>query len=196
MKTIKPFGPSICRSKISSKFIRVINNEFDTKINSSMKDYSSKLASQIKNEVKLNNSFIEKYLSNEIIKNVKKFLNKEKIVNVKQIKILNLWVVRQFKGEYNPIHYHRGDISGVGYIKLPEDMTINKMIKYKKHKTNGTIDFINGQKNFLSKSIYNITPKVGDLILFPNYLMHTAYPFNVSGERRSFSFNTKIIYKK
>ena len=196
MKTIKPFGPSICKSKISSKFIRVINNEFDTKINSSMKDYSSKLASQIKNEVKLNNSFIEKHLSNEIIKNVKNFLKKEKIINVKQIKISNLWVVSQFKGEYNPIHYHQGDISGVGYIKLPKDMTINKMIKNKKHKTNGTIDFINGQKNFLSKSIYNITPKVGDLILFPNYLMHTVYPFTVSGERRSFSFNTKIIYKK
>jgi len=196
MKTIKPFGPSICRCKISSKSIRVINNEFDSKINSTMKDYSSKLASQIKNEVKLNKSFIEKYLSNEIIKNVKKFLKKEKIINIKQIKILNLWVVRQFKGEYNPIHYHQGDISGVGYIKLPKDMTINKMIKNKKHKTNGTIDFINGQKNFLSKSIYNITPKVGDLILFPNYLMHTVYPFTVSGERRSFSFNTKIIYKK
>ena len=195
MKTIKPFGPSICRSKISSKFIRVINNEFDTKINSSMKDYSSKLASQIKNEVKLNNTFIEKYLSNEIIKNVKKFLKKEKIVNVKQIKILNLWVVRQFKGEYNPIHYHQGDISGVGYVKLPKDMTINKMIKNKKHKTNGTIDFINGQKNFLSKSIYNITPKIGDLILFPNNLMHTAYPFLVDGERRSFSFNIKIDSK-
>ena len=73
MKTIKPFGPSICRSKISSKFIRVINNEFDTKINSSMKNYSSKLASQIKNEVMLNQSFVDKYLSNEIIKNVKKF---------------------------------------------------------------------------------------------------------------------------
>ena len=70
------------------------------------------------------------------------------------------------------------------------------MVKNKKHKTNGTIDFINGQKNFLSKSIYNVVPKVGELILFPNYLMHTAYPFNVNGERRSFSFNTKIIYKK
>ncbi|MDC3007329.1 2OG-Fe(II) oxygenase family protein, partial [Candidatus Pelagibacter sp.] len=68
--------------------------------------------------------------------------------------------------------------------------------KNKKHKTNGTIDFINGQKNFLSKSIYNVIPKVGELILFPNYLMHTAYPFNVDGERRSFSFNTKIVYKK
>ena len=75
-------------------------------------------------------------------------------------------------------------------------MTSNTMVKNKKIKTNGTIDFINGQINFLSKSIYNIVPKVGDLILFPNYLMHTAYPFNVDGERRSYSFNIKIIYKK
>ena len=195
MKIIKPFGPSLSRTKVSRKFIKIINDEFDLKMNSKMKDYSSKLASQIKNEVKLNKSFVEKYLSNEIKKNIRKFLKKENIKNIKDIKILNFWVVRQFKNEYNPIHYHQGDISGVGYIKLPKGMTINKMVKNKKLKTNGTIDFINGQKNFLSKSIYNIIPKVGELILFPNYLMHTAYPFNIDGERRSFSFNTKIIYK-
>ena len=63
-------------------------------------------------------------------------------------------------------------------------------------KANGTIDFINGQRGFLSKSIYNVLPKVKDLLIFPNYLMHTAYPFNIEGERRSFSFNVKIIYKK
>ena len=48
---------------------------------------------------------------------------------------------------------------------------------------------------FLNKSIYNHTPKVGDLILFPNYLMHTAYPFVVDGERRSFSFNVELDKK-
>ena len=75
-------------------------------------------------------------------------------------------------------------------------MTSNKNLKNKKIKTNGTIDFINGQNNFLSKSIYNIVPKIGDLVIFPNYLMHAAYPFNVEGERRYFSFNVKLIYKK
>jgi hypothetical protein len=59
-------------------------------------------------------------------------------------------------------------------------------------KTNGTIDFINGTRIFLSESIYNHLPKVGDVILFPNYLMHTAYPFSSKGERRSFSFNVEI----
>jgi len=65
----------------------------------------------------------------------------------------------------------------------------------KKSKTDGTIDFINGNKMFLSDSIYNHQPKVGDVILFPNYLMHTAYPFKSSGERRSFSFNLEIDSK-
>jgi len=68
-------------------------------------------------------------------------------------------------------------------------------LKNKKIKTNGTIDFINGQRGFLNKSIYNVVPKVRNLIIFPNYLMHTAYPFNIDGERRSFSFNVKLILK-
>jgi uncharacterized protein (TIGR02466 family) len=196
MKNIKPFGPSIGKTKISKKFSDKLNNEFDIKSNSKKIDYSSKLASQIKNELKISNSFIKKYLEKELIKNINKFLYNDKIKNIKKIQILNLWVVRQFKGEYNPIHYHEGDLSGVGYLKLPKGMTINKMVKNKKLKTNGTIDFINGQKGFLSKSIYNVVPKTRDLLIFPNYLMHTAYPFNIEGERRSFSFNAKIFYKK
>ena len=198
MKNIKPFGPSIGKTKISKKFFDILNKEFDKKSKSKSKkvDYSSKLASQIKKELKISDKFTKKYLDKELKKNIIKFLSNEKIQKIKEIKILNLWVVRQFKGEYNPIHYHEGDLSGVGYLKLPKGMTSNKMVKNKKVKTNGTIDFINGQRGFLSKSIYNVVPKIKELIIFPNYLMHTAYPFNIAGERRSFSFNAKIIFKK
>jgi uncharacterized protein (TIGR02466 family) len=193
MQNLKPFGPSIGKTKISKKFIDKLNKEFDGISKSKKNDYSSKLASQIQNEVNFSNKYIEKNYSSYLKKIIKKFLDNEGIKNIKRIDILNLWVVRQFKGEYNPIHYHEGDLSGVGYIKLPKDMTKNKLVKNKKIRTNGTIDFVNGQRAFLSKSIYNVVPKVGDLILFPNYLMHTAYPFNKDGERRSFSFNAKII---
>ena len=195
MKNIKPFGPSIGITKISNKFFDKLNKEFDKKSKSKKIDYSSKLASQIKNELKISDKFIKKNLERELKINIKKFLSNENIKDIKEIKILNLWVVRQFKGEYNPIHYHEGDLSGVGYLKLPKGMTNNKMVKNKKLKTNGTIDFINGQKGFLSKSIHNVVPKIKDLLIFPNYLMHTAYPFNIDGERRSFSFNAKIILK-
>jgi len=196
MKNIKPFGPSIGKARISKKFLDILNKEFDEKSRSKKIDYSSKLASQIKKELKISDKFTKKYLDKELKKNIIKFLSNEKIQKIKEINILNLWVVRQFKGEYNPIHYHEGDLSGVGYLKLPRGMTTNKMVKNKKVKTNGTIDFINGQRGFLSKSIYNVVPKIKELIIFPNYLMHTAYPFNIEGERRSFSFNAKIIFKK
>ena len=196
MKTFKAFGPTLGKGKLSRKFINIINFQIEKSIVTKNNDYSYKLASQIKNEIKLSNSFVEKNLSKELIKNIKYYLEGSDITKVKEIKIISLWVVRQLKNEYNPIHYHEGQISGVGYLKIPKDMNQNKLVKNKRIKTNGTIDFINGQRAFLSKSIYNLNPKVGDLLLFPNYLMHTAYPFNVDAERRSFSFNVKIIFKK
>ena len=196
MKTFRAFGPTLGKSKLSKKIISSLNNYVEKSHVSKKNDYSSKLASQIKSEIKISNSFIKKTLSKELIKNIKNYLKKSDVKKIKEIKIINLWVVRQFKNEYNPIHYHDGQLSGVGYLKIPKNMNQNKLVKNKKIKTNGTIDFINGQKNFLSKSIYNLNPKLGDLIIFPNYLMHTAYPFNVDGERRSFSFNAKILFKK
>ena len=196
MKTFRAFGPTIGKSKLSKKIITLLNTHVDKFQLSKKNDYSSKLASQIKNEIKIPKIIVNKNLSKELIKNIKIYLVKSDVKKIKEIRIINLWVVRQLKNEYNPIHYHEGQLSGVGYLKIPKDMNQNKLVKNKKIKTNGTIDFINGQKNFLSKSIYNLNPKLGDLVIFPNYLMHTAYPFNIDGERRSFSFNAKILFKK
>ena len=170
MKTFRAFGPTMGMGKLSRKFIDTINSLVEKTTLSKKNDYSSKLASQIKNEVKLSNSFVKKKLSKELIKNIKNYLKDSKIDKVKEIRIINLWVVKQLKNEYNPIHYHDGQLSGVGYLKIPKNMNQNTMVKNKKFRTNGTIDFINGQRNFLSKSIYNLNPKVGDLVLFPNYL--------------------------
>ncbi|MDA7713869.1 2OG-Fe(II) oxygenase family protein [Candidatus Pelagibacter sp.] len=196
MKTFRAFGPTIGRVKLSKKIITLLNTHVDKFQLSKKNDYSSKLASQIKNEIKIPKIMVNKNLSKELIENIKSYLDKSGVKKIKEIRIINLWVVRQLKNEYNPIHYHEGQLSGVGYLKIPKNMNQNKLLKNKKTKTNGTIDFINGQKNFLSKSIYNLNPKLGDLLIFPNYLMHTAYPFNVDGERRSFSFNAKILFKK
>ena len=195
MKTFRAFGPTIGKSKLSKKFITLLNSHVDKSNFSKKNDYSSKLASQIKDEIKIPKTIIDKSLSKELINNIKIYLDKSEVKKIKEIKIINLWVVRQLKNEYNPIHYHDGQLSGVGYLKIPKDMNQNKLVKNKKFKTNGTIDFINGQTNFLSKSIYNLNPKLGDLLIFPNYLMHTAYPFNIDGERRSFSFNVKVLFK-
>jgi len=195
MKIISPFGPKIAKLKLSSDLIKILNKEVDriiSKKNLIKKfDYSNKLVGQVKQEFQIPKSFIKKNLEKIIYKEVNKYIYKSLGKKISKIKIKNFWVVRQFNNEYNPIHFHDGHISGVGYLKIP------KFFLKKKKKTNidGSIDFINGNKMLLSESIYNHQPKVGDMILFPHYLMHTAYPFKSNGERRSFSFNLEIDKK-
>ena len=195
MKVVSPFGPKIGIIKIPKKIINQINKEFEKIIKnknlSKKNDYSKKLVGQVKQEIELSKTFINKHLKKFINENINKFLKKALNKKSNKIKIKNVWIVKQLKNDYNPIHFHNGDLSGVGYLKIPKNLTKGN----KKLKTNGTIDFIHGSKSFLSNSIYNHIPKVGDLILFPNYLMHTAYPFKIDGERRSFSFNLEIDKK-
>ena len=195
MKIISPFGPKIAVIKIPKKIIILINKEVEMILKNKEKlkksNYSNKLVGQVKQEFQLSKNFINKHLIRFINNSVKTYIKKSSNRNVKRISLKNLWIVRQFKNEYNPIHYHSGDISGVGYLNIPKNITQGN----KKLKTNGTIDFIHGSKSFLNNSIFNLNPKVGDLILFPNYLMHTAYPFKIDGERRSFSFNLSIDKK-
>ena len=195
MKIQSPFGPKIGIIKIPKKIISEINKEVDIILSNESKlkksDYSEKLVGEVKQEIEISRTFINKFLSKFLKENIKKFIKKSLNKNLNTFKVKNFWVVRQFKNEYNPIHYHSGSLSGVGYLKVPKNFTKSK----KKSKTNGTIDFIHGSRSFLNKSIFNHKPKVGDMIIFPNYLMHTAYPFNVEGERRSFSFNLEIDKK-
>tara|TARA_B100000214_G_scaffold97644_1_gene67963 strand:+ start:72 stop:680 length:609 start_codon:yes stop_codon:yes gene_type:complete len=195
MKIISPFGPKIAVIKIPKKIIILINKEVEMILKNKEKlkksNYSNKLVGQVKQEFQLSKNFINKHLIRFINNSVKTYIKKSSNRNAKKISLKNLWIVRQFKNEYNPIHFHSGDISGVGYLNIPKNITQGN----KKLKTNGTIDFIHGSKSFLNNSIFNLNPKVGDLILFPNYLMHTAYPFKIDGERRSFSFNLSIDKK-
>ena len=195
MKILSPFGPKLGKIKIPSKIISQLNKEVDKIIKSKSKtkksDYSKKVVGQVYQEIQISKNFINKYLKKFITKQVSKYLKKSININPKKFLIKNLWVVRQFKNEYNPVHFHDGHVSAVGYLKVPKGLTKSK----KKLKTNGTIDFINGTKTYLNNSIHNHKPKTGDMIIFPNNLMHTAYPFNVDGERRSFSFNLDLDIK-
>ena len=165
LKVLSPFGPKIAKLRFSKQLINKINFEVD-KINSNRfltkkLDYSKKLVGQVKQEISLPKSFIKKNLNKIIVKNIRDFINKTLGKKPKIIKIKNFWVVRQFSNEYNPIHFHNGHISGVGYLKVPKFLGSKK----KGLKTNGTIDFINGSRMFLNDSIYNHSPKVGDVLL-------------------------------
>ena len=103
------------------------------------------------------------------------------------------WIVRQFQNEYNPTHWHTGHISGAGFLKVPKRFGEHKQKSKQNKYMGGNLQLIHGSKMFLCESTLTIKPEVGDFYFFPNYLMHTVYPFtDTEEERRSISFNANI----
>ena len=197
IEILKPFGPSIAKVKIPSETIFSMN-EFVEEIIKDKKrsedlDYGSNLAGNVQQEFKLDLEFMKKNSWAEFLgKACQEWLKQGHNISVKKFEIISSWIVRQFKNEYNPIHYHGGHISGVGYLKVPVDMG-QTIQKNKNVQQNGKLVLIDGSKKLLCNPTYVITPELGDFYLFPSYMMHTVYPFsNTLEERRSISFNAKI----
>ena len=192
----KPFGPSVAKIIIPPEIISSMNDYVEVTIKDKIKsddlNYGYNLAGNVQQEFRLGLDFMKEYKWGEFLgKSCQKWLLEGHNITIKKFEIISSWIVRQFKNEYNPIHYHSGDISGVGYLKVPTNMG-NTSQKEKKNE-NGNLVLIHGNKQFLSNSILNIKPKVGDFYFFPNYLMHTVYPFtDTDEERRSVSFNATL----
>mgnify|MGYP001440102597 CR=1 FL=1 len=197
MKVIRPFGPSIAKVTIPEDLVNLLNEYLDKLIQSDEKkmsqNHGDKLAGNVSQEFKLEKNFIsssglENFLNTNSKDWIKQTVNKE----IRKFDIIESWIVRQFENEYNPLHSHSGHISGVGYLKVPDNLG-DTVQKNKKENFNGNLQLVHGTKMFLSPVILNIKPKVGDFYFFPNYLMHSVYPFkNKSAERRSISFNALI----
>jgi len=199
IQVIRPFGPSIAKIKIPNKIIEHLNNYVDKIIQDEKKskilDHGKKLAGNVSQEIKLEADCIEKsgYL-NFLYSSVNDWLYLSDKKKIKKFTLISSWIVRQFQNEYNPVHWHGGHISGVGYLKTPS--TFGEHSQNKKNNSNGKLEFIHGTKQFSSPSSMIIKPEVGYHYFFPHYLMHLVYPFNGSNEeRRSISFNAFIDHE-
>lgn len=196
MKVIRPFGPTIAKVTIPEDLINQLNDYLDKLTQSekqmSSQDHGNKLAGNVSQEFKLEKNFIlssglKNFLNTSAKDWIKQTVNKE----IDKFEIIESWIVRQYENEYNPLHSHSGHISGVGYLKVPDNF--GDTVQKNKKNFNGNLQLVHGTKMFLSPVILNIEPKVGDFYFFPNYLMHSVYPFkNDSAERRSISFNALI----
>ena len=200
-KIIKRFGPSILKVKIPKKVLIKLNNYIDkvskSKKNSSKLNYGENLVGDVTEELKLEKKFIRNSGWEKFLKDVSTiWIKNETDMKITKFKILNTWVVRQFENEYNPTHWHGGHISGAGFLKVPKSMGKHVQEKRNKEYRGGNLQLIHGSRMFLSHSTLNIKPRVGDFYLFPNYLMHSVFPFkNSMEERRSISFNALIDNK-
>ena len=197
IKVFKPFGPSIVKVVIPENLLSILNNYTDEIIMDEKKikklDHGFKLAGNVQQEFQLEEEFLKSSgLLNFLFTAVQKWIELVEKKKINNFNLLSSWIVRQFENEYNPIHTHGGHISGVGYLKLPNNFG-ETFQNNKKNNFNGKLSLVHGSQMFSCKSTFTITPKVGDFYFFPNYLMHIVYPFyKKDEERRSISFNALI----
>ena len=200
IQLIRAFGPTIAKIKIPNEMVKALNDYVDGLILDKKKSKElsagANLAGDVTQEFKLEKDFSQRVGWLDLIsKGVFQWIQMSTNQSIKEFKMIDSWIVRQFQNEYNPVHMHGGHVSGAGFLKVPK--TFGKYVQEEKdgvkHYAGGTLNLIHGSKQFLSKSTFQIRPEVGDFYFFPNYMMHTVYPFKgTDEERRSISFNAFV----
>ena len=197
-KNLRVLGPAVLMVKIPDKIIKKLNEYIDNTIKNKSKldklNYGEKLVGDVTQEFLLEIEFVKSSGWLDFLGNCSKIyteLNEGK--KITKFNLLDTWIVRQFKNEYNPTHWHGGHISGAGFLKVPKILGDSVQKKKDINYRGGNLQLIHGSRMFTCPSTYNIIPEVGDFYLFPNYLMHTVFPFKgTDEERRSISFNATI----
>ena len=198
IELIKIFGPSVLKVSMPEQVINNLNSYIDQVVVNKKKseelNIGDRLVGDVTQEFEIEQKVMQESGWGQFLSNcVSKWIEIETKSKITKFQILKSWVVRQFKNEYNPTHWHSGHISGAGFLKVPSNLGENKQNKKEVNYKGGNLQLMHGSRMFLSHSTLNIKPIVGDFYFFPNYLMHHVYPFKDSNEeRRSISFNAKI----
>ena len=194
----KPFGPTIGKFSLSSKMISTVNTFakkiIEDKQKSKALDNSHRLAGNVQQQFRLTRDFLLKSgLEKQLNRTIESYYKNVIQVKTSSIKIDRAWIVRQFAGDFNPPHIHKGNVSGVCYLEVPNSIKYNKEIAFA-----GRLSFFDGRVSMprnsppLVKHRITFKPRVGDMYIFPAFLMHDVHPFRNDGERRCFSFNAFV----
>lgn len=201
-KMLKPFGPHIAMLKspsdVTGKMIELTDEILEDE---KRVDWGGHLVGNIKEEPWVSNEKLEKagllsYFNGMLYNYVWNSLRGDGIeVDQLEVKLDHMWVVSQYENEYNPIHFHTYcDLSSVMWLKIPEMDQRAKNGKLPAYKTqrDGNIEFVykTACPGALERGSISFAPEPGAMALFPSNLLHTVYPFQGEGERRSVAFNS------
>ena len=188
----QPFGPSILKVKMPQAYVNLFNVEADRILHdeklSKKYDWSHNLAGNVKKEIAIDHNKIKGF-PEFMVTMSDQYLSKVLPEWTTDAKVsFRVWVVSQYAGDFNPVHIHDANLSGVAFLKVPSGFNE----EYKKedhHPTAGCLEFLGSIPNHFARHSYTVKPEVGDFYLFPSWLAHQVYPFRCEGERRSMSFN-------
>ena len=196
----QPFGPSILKTTLPQGFVNLLNAEADHILYddnlSKEHDWSHNLAGNVKKEVAIDQNKIPNFPEFMITMAkayYKHTINAEPAEGSKVS--FRVGVVSQYAGDFNPMHIHDANLSGVAFLKIP--LGFDKEYEAEDHHpTAGCREFLGSMPNHFARHSYIAKPQVGDFYLFPSWLTHQVYPFRSEGERRSLAFNIHFTMDK
>lgn len=104
------------------------------------------------------------------------------------VEVYELWLNCQREGDYNPVHVHGGDFSGVLYLRVPDQVDGSDY--------GGSICFHGPEAydptRFRMGMVQYFMPVPGTYYVFPAWQPHSVMPFKGPGERWSIAFNARI----
>ena len=116
IELIKIFGPSVLKVSIPETIVNNLNNYIDeiikNKERSKELDIGERLVGDVTQEFEIEQKIMQKSGWGQFLSNcVSKWIEIETKSKITKFQILKSWVVRQFENEYNPTHWHSGQIS-------------------------------------------------------------------------------------
>jgi len=178
MDVYSPFGPMIGKSHLPAYLIDQLNQFADGAF--AEKPEGGELIVPENVFGAGGDQSLGQFLANQIIGYVQSIERSR----VSRLGFETIWIVSQYADTPSPMHFH--------FLKTPEIDTKQEEKNYIGGRKAGYLNFINGNKQPFNKSLISFKPVVGDLYVFPGWLMHGAEAFLGTGERRSLAFNAQI----
>jgi uncharacterized protein (TIGR02466 family) len=182
-----PFGPLIGRCRLEQPWLELINRSADAQVQT---DQSTEFA--LPQELLQLQRPAAGTLLQTLSRSIVRYVESVQGTAPSKLTFEHVWIVSQVANTASPVHFHSGDVSGILYLKVPNLAADSPASNYILGRRQGQINFLHGGKQFLSRSLISFAPVVGDLYLFPSWLLHGVEPFDGSGERRSLSFNVAL----
>lgn len=104
--------------------------------------------------------------------------------------VLDVWVNKQKKGEYNPNHNHGGHVSFVIWVKIPyeieEELKVDHYTKKNDTLRKAAFEFTYSTMNHgvAMHTMWINKYDEGTIIMFPANMLHCVYPFSTTDETR------------
>ena len=199
------YNVDIVETRVPFDVLELITNEIE-KLSNNSEPYNNKLAGHIKEEYSLEH--IKDQVSNYFLEIGKHWLSEnpgviETYEECRKAKswslgMDSLWVNKQKKHEFNPVHHHSGVLSFVIWINIPYNLEEEeKVFPDISNNETYTSKFFFAYTDILGRNRQMVLPIdknwEGTMLMFPATLHHGVYPFYTSDDYRiSVSGNIQI----